>query len=302
MQRLASAFAATIALSLVGVDDARANDPHPALTPYPGSEITRRDDEGHAAQTVVVGVNPDGGTDEDAFETLSVEGVVTRLSLDNPKVRSAGEIFANYKEALESADFDLLYDCQDAACGPTYARSRWNRVLGLGYANRDMGYLAAKGDADGREIYVLALVAPMRHQIVVVEVAEMERGLVSAQAIASGLLAEGRVVLDGLNFDTDKTDLLPTSDEALRVIAGFLNENAALNVYIVGHTDATGGFDHNMALSRGRAAAVVKALTDDYGIDAGRLTAHGVGPLAPARSNKGPDGRAENRRVEMVER
>ena len=61
-------------------------------------------------------------------------------------------------------------------------------------------------------------------------------------------------------------------------------------------------FDYNMDLSRRRAEAVVEVLVSTHGVDLDRLEPHGVGPLVPASSNRSDDGRAENRRVELVER
>jgi outer membrane protein OmpA-like peptidoglycan-associated protein len=96
--------------------------------------------------------------------------------------------------------------------------------------------------------------------------------------------------------------LKPESKSALDVIATFLNENKELEVYIVGHTDGTGGFDHNLSLSQNRAKAVVNALIKDYAIDPDRLASHGVGPLSPQKTNQSETGRTQNRRVEMVQR
>ncbi len=75
-----------------------------------------------------------------------------------------------------------------------------------------------------------------------------------------------------------------------------------LNLLVVGHTDKQGGFEHNKALSQQRAASVTAALTRDYSIDAGRLTPAGVGYLAPLATNDTEQGRAKNRRVELVKR
>jgi outer membrane protein OmpA-like peptidoglycan-associated protein len=175
-------------------------------------------------------------------------------------------------------------------------------VTGLRYFGSDQRYLVAKASKGGQDIYVAILIAKLRHQVEIVEVAMMERGLVTARAIGEGLSAEGRVVLDGILFDTDKATIKPESKPALDAIAQYLKDNQKLNVFIVGHTDATGGFDHNMGLSRARAASVMEALAKDYGIAAARLGSYGVGPLSPRKSNDNESGRAENRRVEMVER
>ena len=85
-------------------------------------------------------------------------------------------------------------------------------------------------------------------------------------------------------------------------IADMLNANKSLKLYVVGHTDMTGGFDYNVGLSLKRADAVVKALVSNYGIAAQRLAGKGAGPLSPVGSNKNESGRKLNRRVELVER
>ena len=81
-----------------------------------------------------------------------------------------------------------------------------------------------------------------------------------------------------------------------------LTSNPALSVYIVGHTDNAGAYEHNMTLSQARARSVVTALVSKHGIAAARLTAVGVGPVAPVASNKTEEGRAKNRRVELAVR
>lgn len=71
---------------------------------------------------------------------------------------------------------------------------------------------------------------------------------------------------------------------------------------MVGHTDNVGKLDYNMKLSKARADAVLKELVMKYKVSAQRLKAYGVGSLAPVASNKSDEGRAKNRRVELVER
>jgi OmpA-OmpF porin, OOP family len=79
-----------------------------------------------------------------------------------------------------------------------------------------------------------------------------------------------------------------------------LEQESAARVYIVGHTDDKGALDHNLKLSHDRAEAVVKALVAQYGISPNRLVAEGVASFAPVASNASEQGRALNRRVEMV--
>jgi OmpA-OmpF porin, OOP family len=72
-------------------------------------------------------------------------------------------------------------------------------------------------------------------------------------------------------------------------------------VYAVGHTDNVGGHEYNMGVSQRRAEAVVKELTTKHGIPETRLRAVGTGPVAPLAPNETEEGRAKNRRVELVQ-
>lgn len=122
-----------------------------------------------------------------------------------------------------------------------------------------------------------------------------------ANAMAQGLGEAGRVALYGIFFDTGKAELKPESAPALLEIAKLLQKSPALKIYVVGHTDMVADLALNMKLSQARAQAVVNALVSQHGIAGARLIAFGAGPYAPVASNKTDDGRAKNRRVELVE-
>jgi outer membrane protein OmpA-like peptidoglycan-associated protein len=137
------------------------------------------------------------------------------------------------------------------------------------------------------------------HQII--RVAGMEQSVVvSSEQIAKAMGDEGKVVFYGIYFDTDKATLKAESTPTLAEMAKWLKTNASAKVFIVGHTDMQGPVERNQKLSRDRAASVIAALTKDHGIKADRLSAEGIGPLAPVASNATEAGRAKNRRVEMV--
>jgi len=119
-------------------------------------------------------------------------------------------------------------------------------------------------------------------------------------AVIDGLRRNGRAVLEGLLFATGAATLDPGESSSLRALADYLSERPGMQVAIVGHTDTEGGLDPNVALSRRRAQAVRDALVDDFGVDPGQVTAHGVGFLAPRANNDTAEGRLANRRVEVV--
>lgn len=122
-----------------------------------------------------------------------------------------------------------------------------------------------------------------------------------AGAMGGSLNETGKVALYGIYFDTGKSVLKPESDLTLAEIAKLLKQNSLLNVFIVGHTDMVGDPAANLRLSQDRAQAVIAALTSRYGVASTRLQPFGAGPYAPVASNKTEEGRAKNRRVELVE-
>ncbi|WGZ94427.1 MAG: DUF4892 domain-containing protein [Candidatus Thiothrix putei] len=148
---------------------------------------------------------------------------------------------------------------------------------------------------NGRTVLVLAAVEGKARE-------QRMATIVPADDMGKGIGEEGHVALYGIHFDYDKADLKPDSKPQLEEIAKLLKTDTALNVLVVGHTDNQGELDYNLNLSRHRAEAVVRALVSDYGIDATRLSAQGVGMAAPVASNQTPDGQAMNRRVEVVSR
>jgi OmpA-OmpF porin, OOP family len=122
----------------------------------------------------------------------------------------------------------------------------------------------------------------------------------NAAALSTGINGVGHIVVNGILFDTGKADVKPESDPARQEVAKLLKGHPALKVYVVGHTDNVGGLAANMDLSKRRAAAVVLSLTTKYGVSAAQLQSFGAGPYAPVVSNDAAEGRALNRRVELV--
>jgi OmpA-OmpF porin, OOP family len=226
------------------------------------------------------------------------------------------QAFASYKFNTEngrvpveghyiSISYHLPKDAPDMA-GIEMIRNYTHAVQAIGgqvlYEGRYSGSM--KIDVDGREVWLeVAPYGDHAYRLDVIETQEMAQQVVAdAAALLADLDRAGHVVLNGVLFDTDKAVIKPESKPALVEIAKLLKDNPEMEAFIVGHTDMSGSFEHNMQLSDQRAAAVVEALVSDFGITAGRLTAHGIGPLAPVASNDSEAGRALNRRVELVKR
>ncbi len=115
-----------------------------------------------------------------------------------------------------------------------------------------------------------------------------------------GLMANGRVATQGILFDVSSDRIRGESTPTLNEIGDMLKQHADLNITIEGHTDNTGTPTGNQTLSEKRAASVRQYLIDNYQIDAGRLKSAGFGSTKPVASNDTPEGRQNNRRVELV--
>lgn len=119
-----------------------------------------------------------------------------------------------------------------------------------------------------------------------------------AENLKTALDRDGHVPLY-VNFDFGKATLLPDAQPVVGEVARLMKANPALKLAIEGHTDGVGQHDANVSLSQQRAQAVVAALTK-AGVPADHLKAAGYGPDKPIADNNSSEGRAKNRRVELV--
>jgi len=238
------------------------------------------------------------GYDESAFDSFSfpvaqngkqtqqqVEGRLIKIQYiqkNNATPTSTLQVVRNYQNATRAAGGQVM--------GETSGDSgSWrNTTLRL-----------AKGD---KELWIFIEARADHHDLTIIEKQGMQQEVaISADALGRGLSASGSVAIYGINFDTGKSDVKPESDATLAEIAKLLKQAPALRVFIVGHTDMVGDPAANVRLSQARAQSVVNSLVTKYGIVGSRLTPFGGGPYAPIASNRTEDGRAKNRRVELVE-
>lgn len=263
-----------------------------------------------------------------AKEKLEAEGRLSHYAYWAPEGRTSLEVFRNYEQALKDKGFRIVYacgkpeDCQRLRL-QSYA-SAWtdkSSTFHGGYnplarmddnGNFPPRYLVAERKRPEGDVFVvLTATDPSSTQLgkkmggpyylQVLEAQKMQMGavVVDAKAITGQLAQEGRVAFYGVQFDTGSATLQAASLAQITQMAQALKTQAPAKVFVVGHTDNVGGYAQNQDLSQRRAQSVVDALAKQ-GIDKGRLQAVGVANVSPVASNGGDEGRARNRRVELV--
>jgi outer membrane protein OmpA-like peptidoglycan-associated protein len=252
--------------------------------------------------------------------TLDVEGALISTIYQKPENVSQMEIYRSYEKILKNADFDILLSCKEGVCN-----AKKNVKAVYGYPNKQIEnrkydrrmltsaqtyltgwgnhYISATKTTSDKTYYVMIIISNQKklYSVDVLEVENMEEGTVELdpKLLKDKLESEGKVVLQGIYFETGKDVITDASTPALKVIAAYLKDNSSLSFYVVGHTDNTGNLTNNIALSKNRASAVIAALKN-LGVNTTQLIGNGVGPYAPASTNLSDTGRTKNRRVELV--
>jgi outer membrane protein OmpA-like peptidoglycan-associated protein len=302
-------FAALATLMSVSLADAADDDvpgsrDYPGIGRFAGSTITGYDAKDFDATRLQTAAFQDGkATGEER-----PEGRVTRIAYRTGPGPSIVEVARNFETQITGAGYETVFVCDTDGCGGIPFSEAldilpipemW--VDGFNYHY----FVGRKTGENGAVTWATVLVSQnndaITAELVVTEVGAMANKMIDAAAMAKGLGDKGHIALYGIYFDTDKAVVKPESKPTLEEIARLLTGAPDLEVVIVGHTDSQGTPDYNMDLSHRRAAAVAAVLAKSYGIPAARLTTAGVGFLAPVGSNQTEDGRALNRRVELVE-
>ena len=198
------------------------------------------------------------------------------------KAPSSLQIIRNYQNAIKSIGGAIVYEY-------LHWYDTYLKLIKGGKTYWVIVDASSDGDGDS-------------YDLTIVEKSEMAQEVVAdAKSLMSDIQTKGSASVYGIYFDFDKADIKPESEPAIKEIAKLLHQNKGLKLYVVGHTDNVGTLDYNLKLSKARADAVMKELVTKYKISSERLKAYGVGSLAPVASNRSDEGRAKNRRVELVE-
>jgi outer membrane protein OmpA-like peptidoglycan-associated protein len=300
--------------SHVGAQDIAGSSDHPAVARFQGSVIRAQTRQDFDAYTVPLGPADRSGKKFKRQE--DVEGKVLKTLYKTPAGSTPLAVYRSYENSLRQAGFEILFSCATKQCSQEGSLQNT-----LGYSGKyllelgghsladDGSYLLTARHARSNTYVVVSAShiwgdpASVFYTVDVIELKPMQTGLVTinARALADDLTKSGHVAVYGIYFDTGKADIKPASTPVLDEIAKLLNSNSSLKLHVIGHTDNVGSLASNMLLSKQRAEAVVNILTSKYRVAPGRLQSGGVGPLSPVATNRTEEGRAKNRRVELVE-
>ncbi len=327
-----SAIPALLLGLLVSSVTAQTNDPGdpPNLKRYEGSIVIHHSDEKYTPYRIPLSkwTPTPGAEPEDCYtKKMDVEGSLKRLVYLIPDdKRTAIEVQRNYLDELPRSGWEILFEGKgERGLHPNFGyKTRLREPVPnsqlLEYPDREeTAFVAARRtDSDGDTYatfiitrYTMGLKGPfdgmvktnhilVRADVIKPRALEQRMVFVDAKQMQGDIATKGRIALYGILFDFNKADIKPESKPTLDEIAKLLKDNPALKLLVVGHTDNVGTLEFNRDLSARRAASVVKELTGTYGISSGRLHAEGVAFLCPVDQNDTDEGRAKNRRVELV--
>ena len=324
MKKTCLIFASFLISGMGFAQDISGAKDHPLIERFPDSKIINYFQRDY--NEVEAAIKP-GASEAPPAERLVLKGKHTSIVYEAPESRTSIEIMRNFEQAISAIGAEILFQCAGAKCDGTDAwyNARFFATL---YGNkartgkatdhyfpfesyhRDQRYLLAKIPTEEMDYYLEIAINPKydaypnKILFEIIESKPMETGLVkvNASVLKDQLDKEGKIALYGVFFDTGKSTLKSESEAELKAVSEYLSANPKVNLYIVGHTDDTGGFESNMQLSKERAEAVVTFLVEKYSINKSRLLPWGAGPTSPKTTNMTEKGKAENRRVELVRR
>ncbi|MEV8467335.1 OmpA family protein [Fluviibacterium sp. DFM31] len=240
----------------------------------------------------------------------------------DPSGADAARLLADMQARLAEGGFEVIYECESRTCGGFDFRDALpllpspEMFVSLGrYA-----YLALRREDETGPALASLIASPAPGgaylQLTLVGGAPEAQGedplvpVSDSTPVAAPEDAEtdigvrletrGHAPLDGMGFEAGKDQMGAEVPQVLRDLADWLGADPARRVALVGHSDWTGSAEANQRLSRQRAQAVAAILTGELGVGARQIETHGAGYLAPRVSNATPEGRAANRRVEVV--
>lgn len=267
---------------------ATANDdckPHSLFTPMQGYHVHSCEFSDFDAKEIPLRMISDVEAEKQTVEGI-YEYVVYEVDEGGP-VSSPIKILRNHLNAANARGATVIMQpgVKSHMVGEWAEIQEQIATLRLTHGGRE--YLTHLGSVNGGDYYAIA---SMSQEAMVQEV--------SVNELLNQFDKQGFLAME-VHFDTGKATIRPESTTTLDQAAALLRQASSVKAEIGGHTDNVGGADANLSLSQQRADSVREALID-RGIIADRLSAKGYGASAPIADNRSEEGRAKNRRVELV--
>ena len=275
-------------------DEAGCKD-YPLFTRFPNMHIA-----GCESRQFDLRAFPAGPADKDGnTKPVEVEGPVQwiKYELNEGVTPPSGlQIMRNFENAAKKAG-GTIEGLYPGWCKANYDAERMPK-MGNGCMSFSVTMKFARG---GKEVWAfLQADEGGGNYLMTVSEREAMKQDIGVTELVDKLAKDGFVSLY-VNFDTGKSTIKPDSGDTLDAAAAALKEAGDLRIEVGGHTDNVGTPDANLKLSQDRAQSVMAALVE-RGVKADRLTARGYGQTAPIADNRTEDGRAKNRRVELVKK
>ena len=319
------AILAAMAISTVShaqrTSDIENSKDHPLISRFEGSVIEFYKETKFGTYKIPLDQNGKLNFDK----PMVLKGKITRIQYSVPVDNNPEYVLHNYSEACNGASFTILTALANEQLGVRERSQDWNsRYYGSGDAyfynalnngkygmqhgipswKANQAYIVANAEKGDNLIYFAIYVIEHDNFTLitqdVIEVSAPKTGMVTAEKLSKGIAANGRIAVYGIHFNIGNATIKTESEASLKVIADYLKSVPTMKFYIVGHTDNTGLLAENMKLSESRAKSVMDKLVTEYSINPSQLISYGVSSLAPVASNQTDEGKAKNRRVEIV--
>jgi OmpA-OmpF porin, OOP family len=270
---------------------------HPVFNRLPGFYIASCDSSQFDLRRFPQGALKDSPEGDKRAPSVEVEGPVWKINYEIKEgvtKPSPLQIMRNFQNAVKQGGGAVEGQY------PGWCEGMLDPSLNVGNGCTNFG-VSMRFTRGQREVwaYVQASGEGEGYELVVAEREAMKQDIVASDLMEK-IDKDGFVALY-INFDTAKATIAPESDDLLDQVAAALKGGPALQLEVAGHTDNVGSAEANQKLSEDRARAVVAALTA-RGVAASMLSARGHGQSSPIADNRTEEGRAKNRRVELVKR
>ncbi len=239
------------------------------------------------------------------------EGPVQRFVWQIPQNKSALALFQDMLQQVAEKGFNTTFSCHTRSCGGfdfrfgidvSPAPAMFVDLNEFYYlaAHRDDAVLSLVVSQSNHVGYIELILVGGPGPVAVEETVTKSTRLGGELDFVQTLETVGSAIIEGLEFSRGKAEITSPDLPAFQDIADYLVHHPNTKITLVGHTDAEGTLENNMSLSERRAQAVRDTLINRFFVKENQLFATGIGYLSPRTSNATYDGRALNRRVEVV--